>query len=122
MKRLVNAYGIERGRQIREGATLNDERRQQSVLWTILRLRWPLVAEHLAKDPGILDRLGEHRTDSEAAAVPAQALPTETWPDDPALEHVIGGTGLPFRLTSSFLSGYLGVQEMPEEPRLEAKS
>lgn len=52
MKRLVNAYGIERDRLFREQRLPDDEERKRLVLFTILRLRWPLLAEHLLKTPG----------------------------------------------------------------------
>ena len=48
MKRLVNAYSVNRAI-----ATLShiDVERDQLVLWTILSLRWPLLAEYLEKNP-----------------------------------------------------------------------
>lgn len=51
MKRLMNAYGIERDRLLREGYLLSKVERQQLVLLTILRLRWPLLADHLRATP-----------------------------------------------------------------------
>lgn len=52
MKRLMNAYGIERDRLLRDGRLLDKEERRQLALLTILRLRWPLLAEHLRQCPG----------------------------------------------------------------------
>jgi Arc/MetJ-type ribon-helix-helix transcriptional regulator len=51
MKRLVNAYGIERDRLLREDRLPSTEERKRLVLFTILRLRWPLFAEYLLKHP-----------------------------------------------------------------------
>jgi hypothetical protein len=51
MKRLLNAYGIERDRLIRERRSPSVAERRELILLTILRLRWPLLAEHLAKHP-----------------------------------------------------------------------
>ena len=51
MKRLMNAYGIERDRLLREGYLLTKVERKQLVLLTILRLRWPLLADHLRAWP-----------------------------------------------------------------------
>jgi len=51
MKRLMNAYGIERDRLVRDGHLLTKTERRQLVLLTILRLRWPLFAEHLRRHP-----------------------------------------------------------------------
>ena len=52
MKRLMNAYGIERDRLLRDGRLLSKQERRQLVLLTILRLRWPLLADHLRECPG----------------------------------------------------------------------
>ena len=57
MKRLINAHGLERARQIREGVLLNEAQRKQHVLWTILKLRWPLLAEHFTETPEDRDRV-----------------------------------------------------------------
>ena len=57
MKRLVNAYGIERDRLIREGLLLDESARKRLVRWTILRLRWPMMAERLLTRPGDAARL-----------------------------------------------------------------
>lgn len=51
MKGLMNAYGIERDRYLREGHLLKESERRTLVLLTILRLRWPLLAEHLQEFP-----------------------------------------------------------------------
>lgn len=51
MKRLLNAYGIERDRLFRDGHLLNKSQRRQLALLTILRLRWPQLAEHLSRHP-----------------------------------------------------------------------
>jgi hypothetical protein len=51
MKRLVNAYGIERDRLLRESILPTPADRRQLVLFIILRLRWPQLAEYLLKYP-----------------------------------------------------------------------
>lgn len=51
MKRLLNAYGIERDRLVLERRAPTREERRELILLTILRLRWPLLAEHLARHP-----------------------------------------------------------------------
>lgn len=48
MKRMVNAYGIRRAIDILSGG--NTER-EVLALWTIIELRWPLLAEHLSENP-----------------------------------------------------------------------
>lgn len=51
MKRLLNAYGIERDRLLRNGQMLSKQERRQLALLTILRLRWPEFADHLRRCP-----------------------------------------------------------------------
>ena len=55
MKRLINAYGIERDRLLRNGYLLSREERRQLALLTILRLRWPEFADHLRRYPDDVD-------------------------------------------------------------------
>ena len=44
MKRLVNAYGVERALQIIGGhSTALEHPRERLALWTILKSRWPLL-------------------------------------------------------------------------------
>lgn len=51
MKRLMNAYGLERDRLVRDGYFLTREERSQLVLLTIMKLRWPELAVHLGESP-----------------------------------------------------------------------
>lgn len=52
MKRLVNAYGIARGIETLAGQARGGRAAQQeTALWTILALRWPRLADHLARRP-----------------------------------------------------------------------
>jgi len=58
MKRLVNAYGVERALQIIGGhSTALDYPRERLALWTILKSRWPLLADYLADDPEMVEQL-----------------------------------------------------------------
>lgn len=52
MKRLVNAYGLNQAVNFLEGRDTDFE---ALVLWTILSLRWPVLADLLAKRPGDVD-------------------------------------------------------------------
>jgi hypothetical protein len=63
MKKLVNAYGIQRHMQVLEGRNLSGDERQlrQLALWTILSLRWPLLAEYLAEHPDEIAAVGSRR-------------------------------------------------------------
>lgn len=48
MKRLVNAYGLHQATHFLEGRSVDPE---ALALWTIIELRWPLLAEYLAAWP-----------------------------------------------------------------------
>jgi hypothetical protein len=54
MKRLVNAYGVTRAIDWLAGGNTDGE---QLALWTIIDLRWPLLAEYLAENPGVVTYL-----------------------------------------------------------------
>jgi hypothetical protein len=68
MKRLVNAFGIASAVEILRGVaaigtnTPEAVTAEQLALWTILGLRWPLLADYIADDPsaaaGIMSRVG----------------------------------------------------------------
>lgn len=78
MKRLVNAYGLERARQVREGTVLSEDARRRLVLWTIVKLRWPVLAERLEADPALVDAIRDpdaaRRPVSEAELVGDRAV------------------------------------------------
>jgi KAP family P-loop domain/Putative peptidoglycan binding domain len=58
MKRLVNAYGVERALQIIGGhSTELDYPRERLALWTILKSRWPLLADYLVDEPAAVQHL-----------------------------------------------------------------
>jgi peptidoglycan hydrolase-like protein with peptidoglycan-binding domain len=60
MKRLVNAYGLARDVELIEsGAQVATDTNaiEQLALWTILRLRWPLLAQHLERHPSDIDAI-----------------------------------------------------------------
>lgn len=56
MKRLVNAYGVQRAISTLVGVNIEME---QLALWTIVVLRWPLLAEYLERHPEMVERIGE---------------------------------------------------------------
>jgi len=67
MKRLVNAYGVERAVQILEGHPAALEHpRERLALWTILRSRWPLLSDYLSEYPDALDDLKAGRVPQAA--------------------------------------------------------
>jgi len=50
--RLINAYSIARDVRLLEGRKVE---RKKLALWTILRMRWPILAQYLEKDPDKVD-------------------------------------------------------------------
>lgn len=54
MKRLVNAYGVQRDVNVLTGDVVEP---RKLALWTILGLRWPLLAECLEKRPELIHRV-----------------------------------------------------------------
>src|ERR1051326_61118 len=55
MKRLVNAYGLHRATHFLEGRSVSPE---ALARWTIVELRWPLLAEYLARNPRRIEDIG----------------------------------------------------------------
>lgn len=55
MKRLLNAYGVECDMLVRDGLRPTSQQQRQLALLAILRLRWPLLAEHLLECPNDAD-------------------------------------------------------------------
>lgn len=63
MKRLVNAYSIQRSLDILRGGIMP---REQLALWTIIVLRWPELAEFLEENPEKIKFIGnDHIPDNE---------------------------------------------------------
>jgi KAP family P-loop domain len=58
MKRLVNAYSLARDTLILEQFNNLLLQRKRLVLWTILTLRWPPLAECLSKNPKAVEYIG----------------------------------------------------------------
>lgn len=59
MKRLVNAYRIQRDIAILYGLDTNDENLKKLVLWTIITLQWPDLAEYLQSNPKEVNEIKE---------------------------------------------------------------
>jgi hypothetical protein len=57
MKRFVNAYGIARVVLTLESTLVSSD---TLALWTILRSRWPMLAERLAKEPDLIASIVSH--------------------------------------------------------------
>lgn len=91
MKRLMNAYGIERDRLLRDGYLLTRAERGRLALLTIVQLRWPQLAEHLRRCPGDCKYCFDGRAapaDHDFASLFA----------DPELREVISGKDVPVSL------------------------
>jgi hypothetical protein len=91
MKRLVNAYGLARDVELIEaGAQVSIDTLaiKQLALWTILRLRWPLLAKHLEHHPADVDKIG---TSESLDRVP-EAL--RDLFQEPELVEVVHGAGV----------------------------
>jgi hypothetical protein len=56
MKRLVNAYGVQRAVATLAGVDID---RRRLALWTIVTLRWPLLAEYLERRPATVAQIGK---------------------------------------------------------------
>jgi hypothetical protein len=55
MKRLVNAYSVNRARAILAFLNISMEDLAQ---WTIINMRWPQLAEYFAENPEMIDKIG----------------------------------------------------------------
>lgn len=61
LKRLVNAYGVTRDIEILAGRNLecDEDEQQLTALWTVVELRWPELAKHLARHPAHVEHVGK---------------------------------------------------------------
>jgi len=84
MKRLVNAYSVNRALAI---LSENEIDRAQLALWTILSLRWPLLSEYLEKFPEKIRLIGESNKVLDVTEELQQLF------NDPEVELVVQGGG-----------------------------
>jgi len=97
MKRLVNAYGLYQAAHILERRQVSPE---ALARWTIVELRWPLLAEHLASRPQLLSgpstslpkSLKGLFEDCEVNAVLTGTPPTGGVLDVGSLRSIVGNT------------------------------
>lgn len=102
MKRLVNAYGMHQATLFLAGRSAPPD---ALVRWTILELRWPLLADFLATRPGHIDHLRKSLADGELKHVPATLR--ELFGDELVVE-VIGDDAAEQRLDPDSLRAILG--------------
>ncbi len=109
MKRLVTAYGIHRALAMLRSAELvvDETRRRQLALWTIISLRWPALQEYLAEHPEKLDGMRDGVADSEVPE-PLCALCQQ-----PVVQDVLQGNadGVNASLSEEALRELLGLKE-----------
>lgn len=68
MKRLVNAYGMHQATHFLEGRRVSPE---ALARWTIIELRWRLLADYLSQQPESIKNLADKDT-PDGAALPKQ--------------------------------------------------
>jgi thymidylate kinase len=90
MKRLVNAYSINRVLSILGHL---DIAKEQIVLWTILTMRWPELANHLEKVAEDLKRIGKERNAEDNSSI---SILLED--KNEKITDVVSGKGLPASL------------------------
>lgn len=92
MKRLVNAYGVELAHQVISGdASELSSPRERLALWTILKARWPLLAEYLADRPEAIDALKQGEVPEDVAADQDRPYLAKLF-RDPAVRRVVDGS------------------------------
>jgi len=95
MKKLVNSYGLQRDLQVIEGGNVagDEGELRQLALWTIVSIRWPLLAEYLADHPEEVSAIGEARPPD--ASVPDGFTPElDRLFRDEAVQAVVKGQGV----------------------------
>lgn len=107
MKRLVNAYGMQRAI-----ALLNDVGIETGILalWTILSVRWPVLAEHLGKKPEMIQYLTTQTATPEALKAVPESL-RELF-ESREVRRVAGGEGLEWQLDQASLMRCLNLSSV----------
>ena len=110
MKRLINAYGIQQAVNFLEGRRVDP---RALALWTIIEMRWPLLANLLTKYPALISEFGQETKPTD-----------ERIPDDlkdlfisPEIERVVQGNGIspPVALDAQLIQQAVGLAVL-EEP------
>jgi hypothetical protein len=102
MKRLVNAYGIERDRQLLEGGRIGTQiKPEQLALWTIVNLRWPALGDYLSDDPDAVVAIanGSKNVDDPSLAWIARC---------PDVKRVLNGGNVGAPLTAATVRALVG--------------
>jgi WD40 repeat protein len=106
MKRFVNAYGIARALQVVQDSVVA---RDDLALWTILRVRWPALAEYVRTCPAAIDALIDRRPPPDGA--PSALVGLFASPDvADLLDAELGGP-----LTAATIRACCGLAEAPAD-------
>jgi hypothetical protein len=107
MKRLINSYGVERARRVRDGEPFDEAERKRSILWTIVKLRWPSLADHLARSPhdAAVWCRGSARPEGPLAEMIAPLAEDET------IQAVFDGGSVGVALDEATVRAYVGAEE-----------
>jgi hypothetical protein len=105
MKRLINAYGIQLAVVALAGASVD---RGAMALWTIISLRWPVLAEELERHPDRLSLVGE-KDENRLKIIPRKL---HLLLQSAALERVVSGdaSGVDAQLTVENLKEILSLR------------
>ncbi|MDQ6773794.1 MAG: KAP family NTPase, partial [Candidatus Dormibacteraeota bacterium] len=103
MKRLVNAYGVQRDMAMYAEA---DIPKKELALWTIASLRWPLLTEQLEKAPALVDAIV---LEMEPPRTP-ELEPLRVLFTDPDVRRVFGGEGIGVKLTAKTVTVLSGMR------------
>jgi hypothetical protein len=116
MKRVVNAYGVHRDTAILTGAVgeQNGLELDPLALWTILAIRWPLLAECLEIEPATVAAIG--------AGEPPADIPSKVQPlfRDPEVQRVVGGDGISRALDEGVIRACVRMAAAASRPPIEA--
>jgi KAP family P-loop domain len=111
LKQLVNAFGIARDIETLYGRNLKGDvvKQHQTALWTLLRLRWPKLADYLAEHPSDVTKIGVR----DADGVPSGLKPLFS---DARVVRVVTGQAKDVRakLDEEAIREVLGFEQSPE--------
>jgi len=107
MKRFVNAYGIARALQVVQDSVVE---RDDLALWTVLRVRWPALAEYVRTSPAAIDALVERRPPPDGAPPALVGL----FGSSEVAELIDAEHGGP--LTAATIRACCGLAEPPADP------
>ena len=108
MKRLLNAYGFHQVLSILEGRGVESG---PLTLWTIIELRWPLLADYLAKRPDLVEKIGVDLSGEHG--IPEELVPLF---NSSAVKKVVDGDGVAGApsLTKCTIRSIVGLEQLED--------